>query len=108
MNTHFLATAVNDAAFGPAQRGRTVPIPETITAVPGYPSKLVLYKMPASRFWQVRCWFKGKTYKRSTHRLQHKFQHTSLRKLMRLSPQLYLHLRPHQPPSLLPWQSLHR
>ncbi len=67
MNTHFLATAVNDAAFGPAQRGRTVPIPETITAVPGYPSKLVLFKMPASRFWQVRCWFKGKTYKRSTH-----------------------------------------
>jgi len=67
MNTYFLATAVNDAAFGPAQRGRTVPIPETITAVPGYPSKLVLFKMPASRFWQVRCWFKGKTYKRSTH-----------------------------------------
>ena len=67
MNTHFFATAVNDATFGQAQRGRTVPIPETITTLPGYPNKLVLFKMPASRYWQVRCWFKGKTYKRSTH-----------------------------------------
>lgn len=67
MSTLFSAPAVNDAAFGPATRGRTVPIPETITTLPGYPGKLVVFKMQASRFWQVRCWFKGKTYKRSTH-----------------------------------------
>lgn len=67
MSTLFSAPAMNDAAFGPATRGRTVPIPETITTLPGYPGKLVVFKMQASRFWQVRCWFKGKTYKRSTH-----------------------------------------
>lgn len=62
----FADTAVNDANFGSAPRERTVPIPSSITPVPGYPSKLVVFKMAASRFWQVRCWIKGKTYKRST------------------------------------------
>ena len=32
---------------GAALRERTVPIPETITPVPGYPRKLVVYKMAA-------------------------------------------------------------
>lgn len=62
----FADTAVNDANFGSSPRERTVPIPSSITPVPGYPSKLVVFKMAASRFWQVRCWIKGKTYKRST------------------------------------------
>jgi len=62
----FANAAVNDATFGPAPRERTVPIPSSITPVPGYPRKLVVFKMAASRFWQVRCWIKGKTYKRST------------------------------------------
>ena len=52
--------------FGAAPRERTVPIPESITPVPGYPRKLVVFKMAASRYWQVRCWVAGKTYKRST------------------------------------------
>ncbi len=34
--------------------------------MPGYPRKLVVFKIAASRFWQVRCWIKGKTFKRST------------------------------------------
>lgn len=42
-----------------------MPIPSSITPVPGYPRKLVVFKMAASRFWQVRCWIAGKTYKRS-------------------------------------------
>ena len=58
--------AVNDATFGAAPRERTVPIPSSITPVPGYPRKLVVFKIAASRFWQVRCWIKGKTFKRST------------------------------------------
>ncbi len=62
----FANTAVNDAMFGAAPRERTVPIPESITPVPGYPRKLVVFKMAASRYWQVRCWIAGKTYKRST------------------------------------------
>jgi hypothetical protein len=49
-----------------APRERTVPIPESITAVIGYPSKLVVFKIAASRFWQVRCWMDGRTYRRST------------------------------------------
>lgn len=57
--------AVNDATFGAAPRERTVPIPSSITPVPGYPSKLVVFKMAASKYWQVRCWIRGKTYKRS-------------------------------------------
>ena len=48
------------------KRERTVPIPATITHVPGYPDKLCVYKMEASRYWQVRCWIAGRTYRRST------------------------------------------
>ncbi len=47
-------------------RERTVPIPETLTPVPGYPQKLVVYKIAASRFWQVRCWMAGRTHRCST------------------------------------------
>ena len=58
-------TAANDEV-GAAKRERTVPIPSTITRVPGYPDKLCVYKMEASKFWQVRCWIAGRTYRRST------------------------------------------
>jgi len=61
--------AVNDQRYRAAQRGRTVPIPESIHPVAGYPRKLVVFKIAASRYWQVRCWVKGKTYRRSTHSL---------------------------------------
>lgn len=66
MQVRFTSVAANDASWGAPFRGRTVPITETITPVPGYPRKLVVFKMAASRFWQVRCWIKGKTYRRST------------------------------------------
>ena len=58
--------ATNDAAYQQQPRERTVPIPSTITPVPGYPQKLVLFKMAASKFWQVRCWIAGRTHRRST------------------------------------------
>jgi integrase len=45
---------------------RTAPISQTLVPVPGYPRKLVLFKMAASQFWQVRCWVHGKSYRRST------------------------------------------
>lgn len=66
MLTHFNAVAQNDAIFGESPRERTVPKPETITPVPGYPKKLVVFKKAASKYWQVRCWLSGKTHKRST------------------------------------------
>jgi hypothetical protein len=56
-------TAANDAV---RTRTRTVPQPQTITPVPGYPSKLVVFKMAASKYWQTRCWIAGTTYKKST------------------------------------------
>ncbi len=58
------ASPSNDEVFR-AARGRTVPIPETLTSVAGYPEKLRIYRIEASRFWQVRCWFNGKTYSKS-------------------------------------------
>ena len=58
--------AINDEKFRSAPRDRTVPIPESITPIPGYPKKLVVFKMAASKYWQVRCWIKGKTHRRST------------------------------------------
>jgi hypothetical protein len=45
---------------------RTAPLRETLLPVPGYPRKLVLFKMQASRFWQVRCWVNGRSVRRST------------------------------------------
>lgn len=66
MLDRFANAAANQATFGAAPRERTVPIPNSITPVPGYPRKLVVFKMAASRYWQVRCWIAGKTHKRST------------------------------------------
>lgn len=57
-------TAANDAVN---PRSRTVPITQTITPVPGYPSKLVVFKMQASKYWQARCWIKGHTYRKTTN-----------------------------------------
>ena len=56
--------AANDEA-AVQKRERTVPIPSTITRVPGYPNKLCVYKMEASSYWPVRCWIAGRTYRRS-------------------------------------------
>ena len=71
--------AANDATI---TRTRTVPIPQSITEVPGYPSKLAVFKMAASRFWQVRCWVAGQTHRRST-------KTTSLRKAQSVARQFY-------------------
>lgn len=46
-------------------RHRTVPIPASLTPVPGYPSKLVIFQTSASQYWQVRCFLKGRTYRQS-------------------------------------------
>ena len=66
MNQQNSITSANDEKFAPQSRERTVPIPKSITPVPGYPRKLVVYKMAASKFWQVRCWLEGKTHRKST------------------------------------------
>ena len=59
-------SANDEYGFAANRRERSVPIPETITRVAGYPSKLVVYRIQASRFWQARCWIEGQLRKRST------------------------------------------
>ena len=61
--TNYAVDAANDQLH---KRERTVPIPNTITAVAGYPNKLVVFKIAASKFWQVRCFVAGRTHRRST------------------------------------------
>ena len=56
--------AANDKNFH-RERNRSLPIRNTITSVPSYPSKLVIFLTNASRYWQVRCFFDGKTIIRS-------------------------------------------
>jgi integrase len=46
-------------------RTRSVPIKSTMESIKGYPDKLVIFKIPASRFWWVR-YHDGKPIKRST------------------------------------------
>jgi integrase len=80
---HFAANDSSPAlAMRTQQRERTVPIPETLTPVPGYPQKLSVFKIAASRFWQVRCWVAGRTYRRST-------QSQSLRMAQSFARQFY-------------------
>ena len=62
--------AANDARFQRV-RHRTLAIPETVTPVAHYPSKLRIYQTNASPYWQVRTFLQGKTYTqslRTTHR----------------------------------------
>jgi integrase len=47
------------------QRHHTSSIPESVTPIQNYPSKLRIYLTNASPFWQVKCFFKNKTYTKS-------------------------------------------
>lgn len=56
--------AANDGAY--QQRAcRTLPIPTTVTSIAGYPAKLKIYLTNASRYWQVRCFFRGRVQTKS-------------------------------------------
>jgi hypothetical protein len=56
--------ACNDTHYLPP-RHRTLPILASVTPITNYPSKLRIFLTNASRYWQVRCYFKGKTYTQS-------------------------------------------
>lgn len=45
---------------------RSVPIADTLTHIPNYPKKLVIFRLSASPFWWVRYYADGKILKRST------------------------------------------
>jgi hypothetical protein len=55
----------NDDSFG-SQRARSVPVLSSMSTVRGYPSKLKIFRIRGSRFWQVRCYIEGRMYVRST------------------------------------------
>ena len=64
---NFVSWVDQEAANQPSRlMSRTAPISGSFQPVPGYPSKLVLFKMAASQYWQVRCWVNGRSYRRST------------------------------------------
>lgn len=56
--------AANDQFFY-KQRHRSLPIIDSISSIPNYPCKLTIFLTNASRHWQVRCFFNGKTIIRS-------------------------------------------
>ena len=56
--------AANDTNYLPP-RHRTLPILASITPIASYPSKLRIFLTHASRYWQVRCFLKGRTYTQS-------------------------------------------
>jgi len=56
--------ACNDSNYL-APRHRTLPIQASVTPIANYPSKLRIFLTNASRYWQVRCYLKGKTYTQS-------------------------------------------
>ena len=64
MDDEFWYKSANDSEFA-ATRHRTLPITASITPIVNYPSKLRIFQTNASRFWQVRCYFKGETYTQS-------------------------------------------
>ena len=45
---------------------RTTPLAASMTTVAGYPSKLVIYQLRASRFWWVRYYAHGRVVRKST------------------------------------------
>ena len=85
MQTQFFTVvqeAANDAAMRTQARSRTVPIPQTLHTVPGYPNKLAVFRIAASKYWQVRCWHNGRTHRQST-------KTTSLRNAQGFARQFY-------------------
>lgn len=56
--------ACNDSNYL-SPRHRTLPILASVTPIANYPSKLRIFLTNASRYWQVRCYLKGKTYTQS-------------------------------------------
>ena len=64
MDTDQWVVAANDTLYLPT-RHRTLPILATVTPIANYPTKLRIFKTMASRYWQVRCFLKGRTYTQS-------------------------------------------
>jgi len=49
-----------------SKKSRTTPIKSSMRTIPKYPETLSIYKIPASRYWNVRCYMSGKLIRKST------------------------------------------
>lgn len=58
-------TPLGSTAAKPKANRSVVPIPSTIESIPGYPEKLVIFRVPASPYWWMR-YYDDKHIKRST------------------------------------------
>ncbi len=56
--------AANDTQYLPP-RHRTLPVLASVSPIANYPAKLRIFKTMASRYWQVRCFLKGRTHTQS-------------------------------------------
>ena len=61
---------------------RTTPIKSTLTHIPNYPKKLVVYQLAASPYWWVRYYSNGKIHRRTT-------KETDKRKAIAAAKQFY-------------------
>jgi hypothetical protein len=61
--------SANDPAYA-ARQARSLPVLSSMSSVRGYPSKLKIYRIRGSRFWQARCFMEGKMYVRSTREIE--------------------------------------
>ncbi|MDP4836476.1 MAG: hypothetical protein NWS01_04915, partial [Burkholderiales bacterium] len=50
----------------PSPKSRANPIRATMERIAGYPRKLVIYQIPASDYWWIRYFAKGRYFKRSS------------------------------------------
>jgi hypothetical protein len=60
-----IQASANDAVYA-SRNARSLPVLSSLSTVRGYPSKLKIYRINGSRFWQARCFMQGKMYVRST------------------------------------------
>ncbi len=56
--------SANDSIYT-SRVARSMPVLASLTPVHGYPSKLKIYRIAGSRFWQVRCFMSGRMHVRS-------------------------------------------
>lgn len=55
-----------DETSAAQKRHKTLPIPSSVSYIPGYPQKLFIYQLEASKYWWVRYFIAGKTLRKST------------------------------------------
>jgi len=61
-----MSDAAENQTSAPQNRHKTTPVAGSLSPVPGYPSKLVIYQLAASKYWWVRYYSNHKILRRST------------------------------------------